>query len=334
MLRQKLAGVAVVIVSLVVSVLPVQAATSTTGNGMKISPVRTDLTISPGRSQVVKLYVQNITNGPTTYKAIINDFTAGTDETGTPKILLDANQYAPTHSLKRYIAPIGDVTVGPNQQKEVDITINIPKDAAGGGYFGVVRFAPASAASGGTVSLAASVGSLILVKVPGNITEKVTIASFDTRAISTDSNGQPHERSGVVFTSSKNLNAVVRFDNKGNVQEEPFGKIQLQNRSGKVLATYEINEAQPPSNVLPNSIRKFAVPLTKVGSFGKYTLVGNFGYGSQGQLLTAKTSFYVIPLWLILGVIVLIALIILGIIYVPRLIRAHDRQVVRRANRR
>ncbi|HVS58181.1 MAG TPA: DUF916 domain-containing protein [Candidatus Saccharimonadales bacterium] len=338
MIRQKLATAIVLVTAIIVGLLPavpVSAATSSSGggNGLKISPVRSDLTISPGQSKTISVVVQNVTSSTANLQAIINDFVAGTDESGVPKILLNPNQYAPTHSLKHYIAPIGDVSIPANQSKEVKVTINIPKDAAGGGYFGVVRFAPASAGKG-NVSLAASVGSLILVTVPGDIKENMTIASFDARTITTDKNGQVHERSSTIFTSPKNINAVVRFNNQGNVQEQPFGKVELKNRSGKVLATYEINNTTPRGNVLPSSIRKFAVPLTKVGSFGKYTLVGNFGFGSKGQLLTAKTSFYVIPLGLIIGLIVLVILIVLAIIYLPRFVRGYNRRVLRRAGRR
>lgn len=325
MVRQKIRGVVVAVITAVVCVLggslPAAAATvNGSGNGLQISPVRTDLTIQPCTSKTISVFVHNVTNNAAELQTIVNDFVAGTDETGTPQILLDKNQYAPQHSLKRYVAPIGNVTVAAGQQKEVKVTVSIPKDAPAGGYFGVVRFAPVSAGKGGNVSLSASVGSLILVTVPGNYTENLTVASFDTRSISKDDNGQTHEHTGVVFTSSKNLNAVVRFNNKGDVQEQPFGKIQLK-RGDTLLATYEINTTTPRGNVLPDSIRKFAVPLNKVGSFGRYTLVGNFGYGTKGQLITAKTTFYVIPLGLIIGAAILLILILVGIYFLVRKLR-------------
>ncbi len=123
----------------------VQAATQTSssGNAIKIAPVRTDLTIQPGETRQISVTIQNLTTGPVEYVAIINDFVAGSGESGQPALILDANKYAPSHSLKRYIAPIPNVTVGGGQSKDVNVSIAIPKDAAAGGYYGAVRFAPA-----------------------------------------------------------------------------------------------------------------------------------------------------------------------------------------------
>lgn len=285
----------------------VSAATSG-GNGLRVSPVRTELTINPGASQTIDVYVTNLTSAPADLEGVVDDFTASSDETGSPNILLNG-EAAPSHSLKNYVATIGTFTLGANQQKDVKVTINIPKGAAGGGYFGAVRFVPASTNTNKNVNLTASVGSLVLVTVPGNITERMDIASFDVR--------QVDPKTGVVsspsafFTSSKNLNGVVRFENTGNVQEAPFGKMLLK-KGSTVLGTYEINSTTPRGNVLPDSIRRFAIPLSGLSSFGKYTLEGNFGYGTKGQLLSASTNFYIVPVAAIVIAVVVLLVIIGG----------------------
>jgi hypothetical protein len=137
----------------------------------------------------------------------------------------------------------------------------------------------------------------------------------------------------VLFTSNKDLKAAARFENNGNVQEQPFGKIILK-KGSKVLQTVEINNTDPRGNVLPDSIRRFEVDLNKVGSFGKYTVQGNFGYGTSGQLLSGETTFYVVPLALIILVAVLILVVLFLIFVLPRLVRRYNRAVVRRASRR
>jgi hypothetical protein len=296
------------------------------GNGLRVSPVRTDLTINPGQSQTVTVNVTNVTSAPATLQAIINDFTANPDESGNPALLLNG-AFASSHSLKRFIAPISNFTLQPNQQQAVEIKVSVPKNAPGGGYYGAVRFANASNSKNGQISLAGSVGSLILVKVPGDIVDKLSVASFDARV---------NDRPNSFFTNNHKIDAVIRFQNERNVQEEPFGKILLKNRSGKVLATYEINSKSPPGNVLPDSIRKFSIPLgKKVGSFGEYKLEGNFGYGGNGsQLLSASTTFYVIPVWLIVLFLAIVALIVFLIFGLPKLVRGYNERVVRRAGRR
>ena len=300
------------------------------GNALRISPVRQDLVIKPGTSKTVDVFVENLTSQPANLEGIINDFTASTDESGTPRILLDKDSYAPSHGLKRYVQAIDDFTLKPKEQKDIKVTITIPKDAAGGGYFGAVRFAPSSTNSNKQVSLSASVGSLLLVTVPGNITEQMSIASFNVGKI--DSKTKEAKASSL-FTNSKDLSSFVRFQNSGNIQEYPFGKITLK-KSGKVLATAEINSTDPRGAVLPDSIRKFATSLDgKANSFGKYTIEGNFGYGSKGQLLSAKTSFYVVPMAYIVGAIIVILLILFAV-FIPRFMKRHDRKLLSKASQR
>ena len=321
-----LAGVALVLTIAISPAASVTAATASSvgGNGMKVSPVRTDITINPGESKTVDVQVQNVTKMPANLQVLINDFTADNSESGQPAIILDANKYAPSHSLKRFVVQPGNLTLQPNEQKTIKVVINVPKNAAGGGYFGAVRFAPASATNDKNISLSASVGSLILLKVPGNIKEDLRLASLDARK---------NNSAQMIFTNGKNIKAAVRFENKGDVQEQPFGKLVLK-KGDKVLQTTEINNTDPRGNVLPDSVRKFEVDLNKVGSFGKYTLQGNFGYGATGQLLSGTTTFYIIPVPIIVLAVALLLVILFLIFVAPKLVRNYNRGVVRKANRR
>lgn len=294
------------------------------GNALKISPVRDDIVMNPGTSKTIDVFITNLTSVPASLHGVANDFTSGGTENGQPAIILDENQAAPSHSLKQYVAPIGNFTLAPGAQKDVKVVITVPKGAVGGGYYGAIRFYPQQPAGDKSLNLAASVGSLILLKVNGVIDEKLSVASFDIRR---------GDNSAFFFTGSKGLTNVVRFQNTGNIQLEPFGKLQLK-RFGKTVAEFEVNTNDPKSNVLPDSIRRFDTPLTGVGSFGKFTLTGNFGYGSTGQLLTAKATFYVVPVAYVAIVFVIVAFLILSIIFLPRMIRSYNRRIVRRASRR
>jgi hypothetical protein len=323
-LRLVISSVLLIALTAITSFAPLgSAAINNGGNGMKVSPVRTDLTLKPGASKDVTVYVQNITGADATLSVIVNDFVAK-DETGAPSLLLNG-EANPRHGLKKYMSAPKTVNIPKGKQEGVRVTISIPKDAAGGGYYGAVRFAPAgSDDEGKNVSLSGSVGSLILVNVPGDIKEDVQIASFDARR---------NDSASVIFTSNKNLQGVVRVRNSGNVQEQPFGRIVLK-KGDKVLGSYEINNTDPRGNVLPDSIRKFSVDLKNVGSFGKYTLQGNFGYGSSGQLLSASTSFYIVPVWMIIIVLLLLALVLFLIFGLPKAVRRYNQNILRRAGRR
>ena len=320
------------VVLLVASAMPAFAATtagSGSANGYKVSPVRTDLTINAGSTATADVYIQNVSDAVENLQVVLNDFVANSDESGQPALLLNGQQ-APQHSLKQFVAAIPNFTLQPKEQKDVKVVIAIPKGATPGGYYGAVRFAPANLNAANNVTLSASVASLILVKVPGNIHEQVGIESFNVASLNTKNHT---EDARTVFTSPKNINAVVRFKNTGDIQEEPFGKVIVKQGS-KQVGSFDINNVDPRGNVLPGSVRKFTVPLKGIGNFGKYTVEGNFGYGSNGQLLTASTTFYVIPLGLIIAAIVVIVLILWAIFVLPRWVRAYNRRVVRRSGRR
>ena len=301
------------------------AATATSGSsdGMKVSPLRTELTIAPGGTSTVNIDIGNVTNSISRLKTVINDFTAK-NETGTPALYLkNSNVYNP-HSLRQFVQPVGIITLQPHQQQVVKIVLKVPANTSGGGYYGAVRFEPVSSSSNKNVSLSASVASLILLKVPGpGMKEQVSLSNFAV---------EDNSQTGSFFFSNKGLGVQAVFDNSGNVQEEPFGKIIVKNMSGKVVLVKDLNTGNPPGNVLPSSQRLFTIPLSHIGSFGKYTIYGNFGYGTTGQLLSAKTSFYVVAPWIIILAIVILVLIIGGIILMPKLFRAWYRRSVKKGN--
>lgn len=304
-------GVVALFAFVVFAVVPIASAVETNsgGNGMRVSPVKTELTVDQGTSKTVSVSLQNVTKSDSDYRVLLNDFTASTDESGAPALFLNGEEND-KHGLKKYMSAPETVTVKAGQQKTIPVTITLPKGLAGGGYYGAVRFIPAGNSQENNVALAGSVASLILVKVPGDVVEKLSLVSFDAR--------QGGDQK-ILFTSGEGINAMVRFRNEGNVQEQPFGKVVLK-KNGKVIGTYPVNsnEVPGPGNVLPDSIRRFEVELKDVGSFGKYTIEGNFGYGSDGQLLTASSTFYVVPLWMIIAIIVLVLALVAGFTYVSR----------------
>ncbi len=272
-------------------------------NGFRISPIRTELTIEKGTSQTATVNIENPSPLPLKAKAVINDFEASKSEDGQPLLLLNG-AFASNHSLKKLIADPPEIDLAPNERKEIKILISIPANAASGGYYGAVRFLPAETVTGGNVSLAASVGSLFLVNVPGNIREHLELLSFG---------GASGGSIKKVITGGQ-VSIVTRFKNDGDTHEKPFGKIQVKNASGKVVAEEEINNTEPQSNILPGSIRKFETSLKNKKWLGHYTVTAGFSYTpSSSELINAKASFWYIPVWMLIGfVVMLIALFTTG----------------------
>jgi hypothetical protein len=306
------------------------------GNGFRVSPVREEITVQPGTSQTQDVAVENITNESIVAHPIVNDFVASSDETGQPRLLLDESKPSSGNSFRTLVGTLPDVALQPHERKILKVTVNVPANAAGGGYYGAIRFSPANEGAQKQVSLTASVGVLFLVKVPGQIIEKLDLLTFS--GCDTPISSKPHKpievtpcsKSHSLFTKSPN-DIEIRLSNPGTIHLQPTGRIRIKNWRGKVVVDQEFNNVDPRGNVLPNSIRHFdTVMLSSVkdsdgnytlahASFGRYSVEANLGYGTGGgDLITAKTTFWVIPVWFMYLMGALVIAIVAGIFYFRR----------------
>lgn len=288
-------------------------------NTLKVSPIRTDIQIAAGQSGAVKIVVTNLTTKSIQVRPYENDFISG-DENGTPSIILDQNEYAPTHSLKRFMVPLEDITIPAGESKVVEVKINVPATAQAGGYFGAIRFGPVMPDSGGQVNADASVASLILLTVPGDAVERLNLTHFDITQ---------GDRAATDFRTPNNLKVAVRFENKGNVQQGPFGKISVKQGS-KIIYSTDFNNKNPKDVILPDSARKWEVPLENIGDFGHYTVSATFTYGTKNQSIDISRSFWVIPMWAIVSAIIIVVLLIGAVVFIIMRIKGNRQRIARK----
>ena len=177
---------AALLAAVLVMVMPAQtlavATTNpgTSGQGLEISPPVVELQADPGQTVTTAISIRNVTKGPLIVKAKTDDFGAGTDESGQPQLLLDTDGQS-RFSLKYWVGAVSDLTLAAGELKKNQVTIKVPKNAEPGGHFGVVRFTAVPPDLEGTgVALSASVGTLVLVRVSGNITDKLKLEEFST----------------------------------------------------------------------------------------------------------------------------------------------------------
>jgi hypothetical protein len=295
---------------------------SNSANTLKVSPVRSDIQAKPGEVVEVPTTITNLTGAEITVRPIENDFVAG-DESGAPALILKEGEYAPTHSLKRFMTPLDVITIPAGKAKTVKVVITVPQTAQAGGYFGAIRFAPSSPDGGGQVNLSGSVASLILLKVPGDITEKLTLTDF---AIIQGS------KKGTYFTTANDLSTTFRFENKGNVQTGPFGKISVK-QGDKVVYAVDFNNKTPRDVILPDSARRWDIPLKNIGSFGHYTVNATFTYGDKNQTIEVVKSFWVVPMGVIIATIVGILIIIALAVGIWLFLRNYKRRILKSQSR-
>lgn len=289
-----------------VGLVRVGAQSNSTSNGFKISPVRSELTIEKGKSDTITITLENPADGATTAKPVVNDFVASDDESGEPRLILDDNAPLPKNDFKKLVGNLQDVQLGPREKKDITVRVSVPADANAGGYYGAIRYVPVIGDPKNNVGLTASVGTIVLVKVPGNLTERLDLVQLSAAAKSTRGSEAELYKARSFFTHG-DVAVMVRLKNSGDIHVQPFGKVLVKNMFGKIVESYEFNENQPRANILPESTRKFANDLGKRRYIGRYTIEANLGYSQgSGDLITAKSSFWYIPTPILFGLIIIV----------------------------
>ena len=272
------------------------------GNGFRISPVRSEYTIEKGGSQLLTITIENPTDSNVLAQPVVNDFISSDNETGEPRLILDDSVEPPKNSFKRLVETPSEIELGPREQKEVPITVRVPENANAGGYYGAIRFVPAAAPGSGNVGLTASVGTIVLVRVPGNLTERLDLVE-----LTAGQNGKSKS-----FFTGGDVSVLSRLKNDGDIHLQPFGKVQIKNMFGSVVHEYEFNNVDPRANILPGSIRKFEDVIEKPdkGWVGRYSITVNLGISQgSGNLITSTATFWYMPVWAL----IVLAIIILGL---------------------
>jgi hypothetical protein len=302
--------------------LAVQSNENASGQALEIAPPVLNLSANPGQTIKSQISLRDVSNGKLLVTGQVNDFVASVED-GTPKILLEEGEPNP-YSLKAWVSPLPELLLDPRQIENLPVTIKVPANAAPGGYYGVVRFTATPPELKGTgVSLSASLGALILLKVNGAAKEGLAIEEFSIN------NGG---KAKTVFETTP-LTFIQRLKNTGNIHEQPAGQVIVTDMFGKKIAAVNIN--LPPRNILPQSIRKFEQKLDSsvLGSkklFGKYTATFTGTYGVNKQTITATKTFWVIPYTLIgVGILVLIG----GFLVLRTLIRRYNRHIIKQASK-
>lgn len=295
----------------------VYAQEQSVANGFRISPVRSELTINKGDESKMIVTIENPTDIATNARAVVNDFVASEDENGSPRLILDEGAELPKNDFSSLVQDIGLVPLGPREKKDIEVVISVPEDASSGGYYGAIRFLPVIDGQESNVGLTASVGTIVLVTVPGDLTESASIVQ-----ISALQNG---EAKG--FFTSGDIGVLTRIQNTGDIHIKPFGRVEVKNMFGKSVASFDLNNEDTQVNILPDSIRRFENQLDSQNWFGRYTIEANLGLSQgSGNLLNATASFWYIPTWAIFTLIGLVVLLAVGIYVLIRKSKGKSRR--------
>lgn len=306
-------------VFVVAGIIPAPSA-SAQSSALSIAP-RKDYVIESGKSVEDKLTIRNLDRKDDLqlYLQVI-DFTF-TDDTGTPKLLLDTDAEPTPWSLRNYLTVPATATVPAGGSATIPLKIKMPKELGGGGYYSAIVYST-SAPSGGNLGLAASGVTLAFVNMPGDVKEDLKIEKFGSYV--------PEAKAYKYFNFKEPTVMGYTLLNNGNIFESPAGTITLKSMWGQ---QYDIQEVNPNKSLaLIGQSRTFQACIklavenvdfqgdkTAASSCvspglwpGLYTASIDLFYGQNGNLtkeITKNVHFWYLPLWfIILAIIVILAL--------------------------
>lgn len=305
------------------------------GSGLQISPTRIPgpdsdkLVAQPGETITVEMTVRNVTQSPVTATGLVNDFLPSEDETGAPRIILDQEEET-ERGLRTYVEEVPSVRLEPGEAADVSIEIDVPTNATPGGHYGIIRYtSDPDSQDDGNVTLSASLGTIVLVEVAGEIYEDVSLLELSAATL----NDEGEYETGNFFTGSvfqdDDLAVVTRMQNNGNTHAAPYGNVIVKNMIGNVVEDFELNDAR--GNVLPDSTRRFVNELENSFFFGRYTVEAHISYTEGGgDIITQQASFWVLPWKIMLVAVAVIAVVIIG---GRKGLRSYNRRIVSKSRR-
>ncbi len=336
-------GAALIVLTLAIGAMPRAIYAEDSGSpgqssGLSITP-RKNYTIKPGETITDTLRIGNLDkDNDLTVTLRMIDFTYS-DESGTPKLSIAANAPQTAWSLKPFTSLPETVQVGKGATATVDYTIKIPENMGAGSYYSAIMY-QAGGSTGGNVGLNASGVTLAFVSVPGVVDQKLTLQKFG--AYASENNGVSGKYIFIATMGSPKMVAYT-VKNEGNVFEAPAGNIIVKNMFGKEVVNVVTNPNQ--SLALIGQTRLFASCLRTVQDEvqfmggttkntncvdpklmpGRYTAQLSVMYGQNGNQtreITATASFWILPWWFIITMVVLLSGAGYGIWRLQRKIRA------------
>lgn len=195
-------------------------------------------------------------------------------------------------------------------------TIEVPEDAAPGGYYAAILVGrepdKTTEGEGPVINVSTYISSLLFVRIKGEVIEEGLIRQFTT------------DKS---FYQTPEANFELRFENTGTVHVQPQGTVTIYNMWGKERGQVAINHKTNFGNVLPRSTRAFEFAWkgeSHLFEIGRYSAIATLTYGEDGRKNVSAVAYFwvvpVVPLATVLGGTLLIIVLVIWFIrrYIKR----------------
>lgn len=270
--------------------------------GITVTPSVLRLDLSED-APVAELYYKNNTKVPIELSFSAQDFSE-LEEGGRLKFLQEKDAKNYRYGLTSWITfEKQSITLSPNEEQKVKVFIDKDK-LTPGGHYATIQAELKQTGGVGQVPVKAIISTLLFVRTAtGNEREEMVLQSVEPI------------RTILGFPDA----FLLRLQNKGNVELTPHGLIEIRDMFGNIVAKGIVNEGS--LIVLPESMRRFDVPLTNQSRFiapGVYKANINIRFGlpagkagKNDKTITDSATFLSqgsINL-LLLGLIILVAVV-------------------------
>ncbi len=223
----------------------------------------------PGTTIKDALILRNIGNEPETVRLYAADATSNQAGSFSPK-MSDETQKG-IGSWTKLSAK--EITVAPNESKEVTFEIQVPKDITPGQYFGSIIFEQVSdnacdsflSVSGiceGNIQIKTRTGNRIYLTIPGETKQDIKLKELKWKK-----------------TTRNSIHFTFNFTNNGNVAFEPKAVIHLYNQWGQKIKTLDskLGKSLPGTSISPSMEWKYDQ------NFGEFTAKTEIYYLEDDQ---------------------------------------------------
>lgn len=269
------------------------------------SPV-IELSIDPGSTQKGLLKIYNETSEDLVLSSSVESYNP---EAKSPNDLsLKSSDF-----LNWFKVGQSNIVLKSSQAILVPFEVSVPVEAKPGGYYAAIFWGDNSqnVKNPGAVSMASQVGTLVFLKINGELKESGEVTDF-----------YPDKNQKIYFGLPQKFS--FKFKNQGDIHLKPTGVIAIQNWQGK-KQEYKVSDGK--LMVLPGLTRQFEINISNNKKNNLFTQAQaelnllNFGpthvtltldYGeNQPQKIIQEISFNFIPINLI--ILILLALVIVFI---------------------
>lgn len=253
----------------------------------------------------IPFFIQNFTDSDVPLTISLRPFTVDSSENGNITFI-DTASYADPYLPERIQVldgdnSIGDITLSPQQKKDLILEIQIPNNEPKGDYYLSLVFASNADTINNRTSSQATIG------IASNIL--LSVGPFSKPQ------GKIEEFSTPFFVSKGPIPFTLRVKNSSDHFVTSKGNIVINNMFGQTIGKINLLSV----NILSNTIRRIPEAIwPEKFLIGPYTATLTLALSDNGPLFTKEIVFFAFPLEYLVAILLIICLIIFIILRVNK----------------